>query len=158
MLTPSYKKKDVNACMEVIMNQHARLIIASDLVKLNDIKNFISNCKKITRFFYNSHQSIAILQQGFKDMKINMEGLQTWCKTRWGSLFITTDSILRTRLSLDMLGHGQPKKALDIKNVQHWTSIVGAKNRGRQRKLRGKKKKNTNNKTANDLIIDNNDD
>ena len=80
---------------------HAINLIASDLVKLDDIKNFISNCGKITGFFHNLYQSTAILRQGFRDMKINMEGLQTWCKTRWGSLFITTDSILRARPVFD---------------------------------------------------------
>ncbi|RIA91921.1 hypothetical protein C1645_821380 [Glomus cerebriforme] len=59
--------------------------------------NLISDCGKITRFFHNSHQGSAILSQGLKDMKINIEGLQTWCKTRWGSLYITTDSILHAR-------------------------------------------------------------
>jgi hypothetical protein len=80
---------------------HAINLIASDLVKLDSIKSFISNCGKITGFFHNSHQSTAILRQGFKDMKINMEGLQTWCKTRWGSLFMTADSILRARPVFD---------------------------------------------------------
>jgi hypothetical protein len=76
---------------------HAINLIAADLVKLDDIKNLISNCGKITKFFHNSHQGSAILSQGLKNMKIEIEGLQTWCKTRWGSLYITTDSILRAR-------------------------------------------------------------
>lgn len=80
---------------------HAINLIASDLVKINSIKDFISNCGKITGFFNNSHQGTSILRQGLKDMKINMEGLQTWCKTRWGSLFMTADSILRARPVFD---------------------------------------------------------
>ncbi len=28
-------------------------------------------------------------------MKIKGGGLQTWVKTRWGSLFMTTDALLR---------------------------------------------------------------
>ena len=80
---------------------HAINLIAADLVKLNNIKNLISDCGKITKFFNNSHQASAILSQGLNNMKINIEGLQTWCKTRWGSLYITTDSILRARPVFD---------------------------------------------------------
>ena len=74
---------------------HAINLIATDLVKLDDVKDLISD-RKITRFFYNSHQSFAILSQGLNNMKINIEGLQTWCKTRWSSLYVTTDSNLHT--------------------------------------------------------------
>jgi hypothetical protein len=80
---------------------HAINLIAADLVKINDIKEFISNCGMITGFFNNSHQASSILAQGLKNMKINIERLQTWCKTRWGSLYMTTDSILRARPVFD---------------------------------------------------------
>ncbi|EXX77286.1 hypothetical protein RirG_025190 [Rhizophagus irregularis DAOM 197198w] len=82
---------------------HAINLIAADLVKLNDIKEFISNCGMITGFFNNSHQGSAILAQGLKDMKINIERLQIWCKTRWGSLYMTADSILRVRPVFDWI-------------------------------------------------------
>ncbi|CAG8438362.1 16762_t:CDS:2 [Funneliformis mosseae] len=36
-------------------------------------------------------------------MKINLEGLQTWYKTRWSSLYMTTDSILRARPVFDWI-------------------------------------------------------
>ena len=65
------------------------------------IKDFILNCGKITRFFNNSHQSVAILAQGLKTIKIGIEGLQLWCQTRWGSLYTTTDSILCARPVFD---------------------------------------------------------
>ncbi|CAB5360709.1 unnamed protein product [Rhizophagus irregularis] len=55
------------------------------------------------RVFNNSHQGSAILAQGLKDMKINIERLQTWCKTRWGSLYMTADSILRARPVFDWI-------------------------------------------------------
>ena len=74
---------------------HAINLIATDLVKLDNVKNLISDCGKMTRFFNNSHQASAILSQDLNNMKINIEGLQTWCKTRWSSLYMTTDSILR---------------------------------------------------------------
>ena len=62
---------------------HAINLIAADLVKLDNIKQFITNCGKITRFFHTSHQSCSILRQGLIQMKIKSEGLQTWVKTRW---------------------------------------------------------------------------
>ena len=34
-------------------------------------------------------------------MKIGIEGLQIWCQTKWGSLYITTDSILCARPVFD---------------------------------------------------------
>jgi hypothetical protein len=34
-------------------------------------------------------------------MKIGIESLQTWCQTRWGSLYLTADSILRARPVFD---------------------------------------------------------
>ena len=74
---------------------HSINLIASDLVKIGDIKEFITKCGKITKFFHNSHQACFKLRQGLQQMKIRSEGLQTWVKTRWGSLYMTTDSILR---------------------------------------------------------------
>jgi hypothetical protein len=38
---------------------------------------------------------------GLTNMKINIEGLQTWCKTRWRSLYATADSILRAHPVFD---------------------------------------------------------
>ena len=52
---------------------HAINLIVADLVKLDDVKNLISNCGKITRFFNNSHKASAILSQGLSNMKINIK-------------------------------------------------------------------------------------
>ncbi|CAG8679261.1 13456_t:CDS:2, partial [Ambispora gerdemannii] len=41
-----------------------------------------------------SHSSHSLLTKGFVDMKIKGGGLKTWVKTRWGSLYLTTDSML----------------------------------------------------------------
>jgi hypothetical protein len=80
---------------------HAVNLIAADLTKVNKIKDFIKKCNMIIRFFHNSHQGNAYLKQGLTNMKIKSEGLQTWIKTRWGSLFMTTDSLLRARPVFD---------------------------------------------------------
>ncbi|CAJ0760890.1 580_t:CDS:2, partial [Entrophospora sp. SA101] len=73
---------------------HSINLIASGLVKIDDIKEFITKCGKITKFFHNSYQACFKLRQGLQQMKIRSEGLQAWVKTRWGSLYMTTDSIL----------------------------------------------------------------
>jgi hypothetical protein len=83
---------------------HAINLIASDLVKLEPIKKFINECGKINRYFSTSHASNALLRQGFTTMKIKGGGLQTWVKTRWGSLFMTTDALLRARPVFDWVG------------------------------------------------------
>ncbi|GBB89019.1 hypothetical protein RclHR1_15660001 [Rhizophagus clarus] len=82
---------------------HAINLIASDLVKLEPIKKFINECGKINRYFSTSHASNALLKQGFTNMKIQGGGLQTWVKTRWGSLFMTTDALLRAQPVFDWI-------------------------------------------------------
>ena len=76
-------------------------MIASDLVKLEPIKKFILECGKINWYFDTSHANSSLLKQGFINMKIKGSGLQTWVKTRWGSLFITTDALLRAQPVFD---------------------------------------------------------
>ncbi|CAG8854175.1 28083_t:CDS:2, partial [Gigaspora margarita] len=41
--------------------------------------------------------------RGFTNMKIKGGGLKTWIKTRWGSLYFTTDSMLRARPVFDWM-------------------------------------------------------
>ncbi|POG72416.1 ribonuclease H-like domain-containing protein [Rhizophagus irregularis DAOM 181602=DAOM 197198] len=43
------------------------------------------------------------LTLSLKDMKINIERLQIWCKTRWVSLYMTADSILCARPVFDWI-------------------------------------------------------
>ncbi|RHZ85688.1 hypothetical protein Glove_62g26 [Diversispora epigaea] len=82
---------------------HAFNLIASDLVKLDAIKEFITKCNKLCRFFHDSNKSNAYLKQGLAEMKIKSEGLKTWIKTRWGSLYSTTNSILKTQPVFDWI-------------------------------------------------------
>src|SRR5579864_8105458 len=49
---------------------HAINLIASDLVKVKPIKNFISECGKINQYFDTSHGNNALLRQGFANIKI----------------------------------------------------------------------------------------
>ncbi|CAB4484208.1 unnamed protein product [Rhizophagus irregularis] len=114
----------VNKKIESELEIADSLTLTADLVKINDIKEFISNCGMITGFFNNSHQASSILAQGLKNMKINIERLQTWCKTRWGSLYMTTDSILRARpvfalVEIKKIGHmeNRPKIRPKLANI-----------------------------------------
>ncbi|RHZ51352.1 hypothetical protein Glove_480g14 [Diversispora epigaea] len=72
---------------------HSLNLIAADLVKLDEIKQHISDCGKIIKFFNNSHQANSILRQGLIEMKIKSEG----------SLHMTTDSILRAKPVFDWI-------------------------------------------------------
>ncbi|CAG8843989.1 28910_t:CDS:2, partial [Gigaspora margarita] len=49
---------------------HAVNLIASDLVKLGNLKKLIVDCGKINHFFNSSHLNHLLLIKGFKDMKI----------------------------------------------------------------------------------------
>lgn len=80
---------------------HAINLIAADLVQFESIKKLINDCRKINHFFKTSHSSHSLLTKGFVDMKIKGSGLKTWVKTHWGSLYLTTDSILHTRPVFD---------------------------------------------------------
>ncbi|RHZ62588.1 hypothetical protein Glove_339g12 [Diversispora epigaea] len=82
---------------------HAFNLIASDLVKLDAIKEFITKCNKLCRFFHDSNKRNAYLKQGLAEMKIKSEGLKTWIKTRWGSLYSTTNSILKAQPVFDWI-------------------------------------------------------
>ncbi|CAG8708244.1 1015_t:CDS:2 [Cetraspora pellucida] len=73
---------------------HAINLIATDLSKIREIKMFIDQCGKVIKHFTKSPQKLALLRQGLSSMKIRFEGLETWCQTRWGSLYDTTNSIL----------------------------------------------------------------
>ncbi|CAG8789868.1 35396_t:CDS:2, partial [Gigaspora margarita] len=57
---------------------HAVNLIASDLVKLDNLKKLIVNCRKNNNFFNSSHLSYLLLVKGFTDMKIKGDGLKVW--------------------------------------------------------------------------------
>ncbi|RHZ69728.1 hypothetical protein Glove_279g1 [Diversispora epigaea] len=82
---------------------HSLNLIVTNLVKLDEIKQYISDCGKIIKFFNNSHQANSILRQGHIEMKIKSKGLKTWIKIKWGSLYMTTDSILQAKLVFDWI-------------------------------------------------------
>ncbi|RHZ83610.1 hypothetical protein Glove_89g38 [Diversispora epigaea] len=76
---------------------------ANYLVKLDAIKEFITKCNKLCHFFHDSNKSNAYLKQGLAEMKIKSEGLKTWIKTRWESLYSTINSILKTQPVFDWI-------------------------------------------------------
>ncbi|CAG8548347.1 11571_t:CDS:10 [Gigaspora margarita] len=86
--------KFVAIVTDAASNSHMVNLIAADLVKLDELKKLIANCGKINHFFNSSHSSHSLLIKGFTDMKIKV-------KTRWGSLYFTTDSMLRARPVFD---------------------------------------------------------
>ncbi|CAG8835206.1 6983_t:CDS:2, partial [Cetraspora pellucida] len=92
-----------------------------DLTKIAEIKAFINRCRKLIKFFTKSSQKLALLRQGLTNMKIKSEGLETWCPTRWGSLYNTTNSILVERPVFDwmLLKHPGSFTDIEIFNLLH---------------------------------------
>ncbi|CAG8718878.1 23909_t:CDS:2 [Gigaspora margarita] len=82
---------------------HAINLITTDLSKIHEIKIFIDQCGKIIKHFNKSPHKLALLRQGLSSMKIRSEGLGSWCQTRWGSLYDTTNSVLLARPVFDWL-------------------------------------------------------
>ncbi|CAG8625670.1 34031_t:CDS:2, partial [Gigaspora margarita] len=87
----------------VVTDAASNCNVAPDLVELESIKKLINDCGKVNRFFKNSHTSNSLLAKGLVDMKIKGGGLKTWVKTHWGSLYSTTDSMLRARPVFDWI-------------------------------------------------------
>ncbi|RGB35850.1 hypothetical protein C1646_758792 [Rhizophagus diaphanus] len=83
----SHVNKKVTSELEIADSKFLALEI-SDIVEKIGLDKFTA---VITD---NASNCSAILAQGLKDMKINIERLQTWCKTRWSSLYMTADLIL----------------------------------------------------------------
>jgi hypothetical protein len=84
---------------------HAINLIAADFSKISSVASFISELNKVIEFFNRSHAANKELEEGLRNMKISGGGLQTYVKTRWGSLFNSVDSILRARPVFDWVCH-----------------------------------------------------
>ena len=80
---------------------HAINLIAADFSKVSRVAAFVGELNKVIEFFNRSHVANKELEDGLRNMKISGGGLQTYVKTRWGSLFNSVDSILRARPVFD---------------------------------------------------------
>ena len=76
---------------------HAINLIASDFADIDLIKNIISNCGSIIGFFNNSHAAHGYYKEQLHAMKIKGGEIQSYCKTRWGTLYNTTNSLVRSK-------------------------------------------------------------
>ncbi|RHZ65590.1 hypothetical protein Glove_314g43 [Diversispora epigaea] len=76
---------------------HAINLIASDFAEIDLIKNLIFNCGSIIGFFNNSHAAHGYYKEQLYVMKIKGGEIQSYCKTRWGTLYNTTDSLVRSK-------------------------------------------------------------
>ncbi|GBC10045.1 hypothetical protein RclHR1_00930023 [Rhizophagus clarus] len=67
-------------------SNHLTLVISMlHLLPLtNNASNYqLSECGKVNRYFDTSHSNSPLLRQGFVNMKIKENGLQTWVKPYW---------------------------------------------------------------------------
>lgn len=67
----------------------------------DEIKNLIKQCGTIVNFFHHSSVANGYLKKGIAIMNIEGGELKTYCKTRWGSLYMTVDSIIRAQPVFD---------------------------------------------------------
>jgi hypothetical protein len=80
---------------------HAINLIVSDLAKIDSVKIVIANCNSILEFFNRSHIANGHYKEQMAIMKIKGGEIQTYTKTRWGSLYTTTDSIICSKPVFD---------------------------------------------------------
>ena len=80
---------------------HAINLIASDFCELDSLKEIIANCGSILNFFKTSHITHGHYQEQLKIMKIKGGEIKSYSKTRWGSFYVTTDSIIRSKPVFD---------------------------------------------------------
>ncbi|CAG8777132.1 31710_t:CDS:2, partial [Gigaspora margarita] len=82
---------------------HAVNLLASDFTKLDSIKDIIAKCGSILNFFHNSHIAHRYYSEQLRLMKIKGGEIKTYSKTRWGTLFTTIDSIVKSKPVFDWI-------------------------------------------------------
>ncbi|GES96156.1 ribonuclease H-like domain-containing protein [Rhizophagus clarus] len=97
---------------------HAINLIAADFSKNSIVASFISELNKVIEFFNRSHAANKELEEGLRNMKISGGRLQTYVKTRWGSLFNSVNSILHARPVFDWIIREEPEiiTSIQVKN------------------------------------------
>ncbi|RHZ82232.1 hypothetical protein Glove_110g41 [Diversispora epigaea] len=95
---------------------HAINLIASDFAEIDSVKKIISNCGSIIGFFNNSHAAHEYYKEQLNIMKIKGGEIQSYCKTRWGTLYTTADSIIRSKPVFNWILENHPQ-VITNKNV-----------------------------------------
>ncbi|CAG8854999.1 27417_t:CDS:2, partial [Gigaspora margarita] len=65
------------------------------------IKDIVTKCGLILNFFYNSHIAHGYYSEQLCMMKIKDREIKSYCKTHWGTLFTTVDSIVKFKPILE---------------------------------------------------------
>lgn len=76
---------------------HAINLVASDFAEIDSVKKIILDCNNIVGFFKNSHIAHGYYREQLNIMKIKGGEIQSYCKTRWGTLYNMADSITRSK-------------------------------------------------------------
>lgn len=90
-----------NFILDIRCGAHAINLIASDLSETIEIKELIKKCSLIINFFHRSSMANGLLKKGLMAMNIEGGELKSYCKTRWGSLYNTVDSLVRAQPVFD---------------------------------------------------------
>ncbi|CAG8839274.1 21461_t:CDS:2, partial [Gigaspora margarita] len=82
---------------------HAVNLLASNFAKLDSIKDIVIKCSLILNFFHNSHIAHRYYSEQLHIMKIKGGEIKSYCKTHWGTLFTTVDSIVKSKPVFDWI-------------------------------------------------------
>ncbi|RHZ52177.1 hypothetical protein Glove_464g17 [Diversispora epigaea] len=114
---------------------HAINLIASDFAKIDSVKKIISNCGSIIGFFNNSHAAHGYYKKQLNIIKIKGGEIQSYYKTRWGTLYTTADSIIRSKPVFNWILENHPQFYFNcyqiasiFKPVKELTNILEAQN------------------------------
>ncbi|RHZ89906.1 hypothetical protein Glove_9g342 [Diversispora epigaea] len=94
---------------------HAINLVASDFAEIESVKKIISNCDSIIGFFNNSHAAHGYYKEQLNIMKIKGGEIQSYCKTRWGTLYTTTNSITQSKPVFYWITENHPEVITNIK-------------------------------------------
>ncbi|RHZ55150.1 hypothetical protein Glove_420g87 [Diversispora epigaea] len=95
---------------------HAINLIASDFAEIDSVKKIISNCGNIIEFFNNSYAAHGYYKEQLNIMKIKGGEIQSYYKTRWGTLYTIADFIIRSKPVFNWILENHPQ-IITNKNV-----------------------------------------
>ncbi|CAG8748054.1 14717_t:CDS:2, partial [Racocetra fulgida] len=67
------------------------------------VDHVLKQANQIVQFFKKSHRANRLLHDSIKNMNLEGGGLETYCETRWASIFGTTSSIVRLKPVFDKI-------------------------------------------------------
>ncbi|CAG8786045.1 10336_t:CDS:2, partial [Gigaspora margarita] len=80
---------------------HALNLLSADLVKNTSIKEILKQANMLVSFIQKSYLASQVLQDTISSMNIRDRSLETYCETRWASIYDMANSIIHVRPAID---------------------------------------------------------